>query len=407
MRPTPSFAIKAILLAGLVLAPLSLDAGLLQTGCLTMAAMVAAMGLTVLVGAAGQLSLAHAFFIAVGAYSYSYYAGVDSPPAQGLGLPTLLALVLAVLTSGAFGLAFSPISGRLRGIYLGVASLSLVFIGEFAYDSFRAISGGFNGRAAPALNLLGLEFSNAHQPVLLGVPFGKLEKLWLLELALTIGAYVFARNVLRGRMGRAMQTVRDSEVAAAVMGVDVRRAKAGAFVLSSMYAGLGGVMLALAIGRVTSSNFGLALSIGYLAAVVIGGLGSVFGAVLGAFFVTAGPLLINRYSDTIPGIAQPGSFGYDGSVVASLAYGTATILVVMFEPGGLAAVGKRLSGLSGRGTSSSAASPGAAGPQVQSNVLVRMRTVLLDLDQRFVWNNWPRRSSAATSESTYLTKEIA
>lgn len=346
----PGRLVRAALLVLLVLAPLQLDAGLLQTGCLTMAAIVAAMGLTILVGAAGQLSLAHAFFLAVGAYSYAFYAGPTSSAAaaKGLGLPTMVAMVLAVLTSGAVGLLFSPISGRLRGIYLGVASLSLVFIGEFLYENVRSVTGGFNGRAAVPFNLLGLEFSNKSKPVVLGVPFGKLEKLWLLELALTILAYLFARNVLRGRMGRAMQTMRDSEVAAAVMGVDVQRTKAGAFVLSSMYGGLGGVMLALAIGRVTPANFGLALSIAYLAAIVIGGLGSVSGAVVGSIFVTAGPLLMNRYSDSLPFLAQPGSFGYDGSTVAALLYGAAVIAVVLFEPGGLVALGHRLTALRGR-----------------------------------------------------------
>ena len=97
---------------------------------------------------------------------------------------------------------------------------------------------------------------------MLNVPFERYEKLWYLFLFLTIAAYIFANNVLRGRMGRAMQTMRDSEVAAAVMGVDVRRTKAGVFVLSSMYAGLAGVLVALAFSRVTPDYFNLNLSIG-------------------------------------------------------------------------------------------------------------------------------------------------
>ena len=348
----PATLARLALVAVMLVLPLYIDAGLLQIGLFTMAAIVAAIGLTVLVGAAGQLSLAHAFFIAVGAYSYAYFAGSSgvqgASSAKGLGLPTVPAAVLAVLVAGLAGLAFSPISGRLKGIYLGVASLSLVFIGEFLYENVRSVTGGFNGRAVAAFNLLGLEFSSKEKLTVLGVPFGKLEKLWYLDLVVVVLAYLFARNVLRGRMGRAMQTVRDSEVAAAVMGVDVRRTKAGAFVLSSMYAGLGGVLFALASGRITPTTFGLVLSIGYLAAIVIGGLGSVGGAALGAFFVTAGPLLINRYSGSLPFVAQPGSFGYDGGNIAALAYGAAVIAVVMFEPGGLVALGRRLAGLAPR-----------------------------------------------------------
>ena len=351
-RLRPAVLARAGLLLVLLALPLYIDAGLLQIGLFTMASIVAAIGLTVLVGAAGQLSLAHAFFIALGAYAYAYFAGSSgvqgAASAKGLGLPTVVAAVLAVLVAGFAGLLFSPISGRLKGIYLGVASLSLVFIGEFLYENVRSVTGGFNGRAVAAFNLLGFEFSGKSEVTVLGVPFGKLEKLWYLDLVVVVLAYVFARNVLRGRMGRAMQTVRDSEVAAAVMGVDVVRTKAGAFVLSSMYAGLGGVLFALASGRITPSSFGLVLSISYLAAIVIGGLGSVGGATLGAFFVTAGPLLINRYSSSLPFVAEPGSFGYDGGKIAALAYGAAVIAVVMFEPGGLVALGRRLSGLAPR-----------------------------------------------------------
>lgn len=339
---------KAALVLLVAVLPLYIDTSLLTIGLFTMAAVVASIGLTILVGSAGQLSLAHAFFLAVGGYGYAYLAGesgvAGAASAKGLGLDPLLAAVLAVLAAGAAGLVFSPIASRLRGIYLGVASLSLVFIGEFLYENWRVVTGGFNGRAAPPFSLFGWDFTADNTLVVAGVPFGRFEKLWELFLVIVVLSYAFAKNVLRGRMGRAMNTVRDSEVAAAVMGVDVRRTKAGAFVLSSMYAGLGGVMVALAFGRLTPSYFNLALSIGFLAAIVIGGLGSVGGAAIGAFFVTGGPLLITRYSSSLPFVADTGSGGYDGGKVAALLYGLAVVLVVLFEPGGLAAIGKRLIG---------------------------------------------------------------
>jgi branched-chain amino acid transport system permease protein len=339
-------SLRVVLVLVMAVLPLYIDTSLLTIGLFTMAAVVAAIGLTILVGAAGQLSLAHAFFLAVGGYGYAYLSGssgvAGASSAKGLGLDPLLAGVLAVLAAGFAGLLFSPIASRLRGIYLGVASLSLVFIGEFLYENLRSVSGGFNGRAAPPFSLFGFDFTDAQTLVVAGVPFGRFEKLWELFLVLVVLSYVFATNVLRGRMGRAMQTVRDSEVAAAVMGVDVRRTKAGAFVLSSMYAGLGGVMVALAFGRLTPSYFNLALSIGFLAAIVVGGLGSTGGAVIGAFFVTGGPLLITRYASSLPFISPSGSGGYDGGKAAALLYGLAVVLVVLFEPGGLAALGKRL-----------------------------------------------------------------
>jgi len=137
-------------------------------------------------------------------------------------------------------------------------------------------------------------------------------------------------------------------VAAATMGVDIRRTKAGVFGLSSMYAGLAGVMVALAFTQVTPDYFNLPLSITYLAMVVIGGLGSVGGAALGAVFVTALPTLLSRYSGSLPFVAAPASGGYDAERISFALYGLAIVLVVMFEPGGLSALGKRLTGRVGR-----------------------------------------------------------
>lgn len=341
--------VRMVLVLILAVLPLYLDNSLLLAGLFSMAAVIGAIGLTILTGAAGQLSLAHAFFLAVGAYSYSYFAGLPDPSkaskAHGLGLPPLLAMVLAVATAGVVGLLFSPIAGRLRGIYLGVASLSLVFVGSFIYENARGLTGGFNGRAATDFSLFGFHFAADNPPLtVLNVPYGRFERLWYLFLVLAVLAYIFGANVLRGRMGRAMQTMRDSEVAAATMGVDIRRLKAGVFALSSMYAGLAGVLVALAFTRVTPDYFILPLSISYLAMVVIGGLGSIGGATLGAVFVTALPTLLSRYSSSLPFVAAPASGGYDAGKISQFLYGLAVVLVVIFEPGGLSALGKRMTG---------------------------------------------------------------
>jgi branched-chain amino acid transport system permease protein len=353
-RPgTPTLA-RVGLVVVLAVLPLYLDTSLLQTGLFAMAAVIGAIGLTILAGTAGQLSLAHAFFLAVGAYSYSYFAGVPDPShasrAAGLGLPPALAMVLAVGVAGLTGLLFSPIASRLRGIYLGVASLSLVFIGSFLYENLRELTGGFNGRPATDFSLLGFRFGADHPPLtVLNVPFGRFERLWYLFLVLTVAGYIFGVNVLRGRMGRAMQTMRDSETAAAAMGVDIRRTKAGAFILSSTYAGLAGVLISLAFTRVTPDYFILPLSISYLAMVVIGGLGSIGGASVGAVFVTVLPPMLSRYSDSLPFVAAAGSGGYDAGKITAVLYGAAVILIVLFEPGGLSALGARVARRTRRG----------------------------------------------------------
>nr|WP_231905696.1 branched-chain amino acid ABC transporter permease [Streptomyces davaonensis] len=313
--------------------PFYLDAFWLRIGLFSMAAAVGAVGLGLLSGTAGQLSLGHAFFLAVGAYGYVWLAGEPGP-----GLPPAVALVLAVLLAGAAGGLFSPVAGRVRGIYLGVATLALVFLGHHVLLTADSITGGFNGRSVPPLELGGFSFT-ATDPELtvLGVPFGAEERLWYLGMALFALTWFTARGLRLGRPGRALVALRDSETAAAVMGVHIARYRSAAFVVSSMYAGLAGVMLALAFRRVVPDYFSLALSVDYLAMIVIGGLGSVAGATAGAVFVTALPLLMTRYADQLPLVAAPGTT--DGAVgpteAARYLYGAAIVLILLFAPDGL------------------------------------------------------------------------
>lgn len=330
-----TFATVAVLCA----LPFYLDAFWLRIGLFSMAAAVGAVGLGLLSGTAGQLSLGHAFFLAVGAYGYVWLAGEPGP-----GLPTVVAAVLAVLLTGAAGGLFSPVAGRVRGIYLGVATLALVFLGHHVLLTADSVTGGFNGRSVPPLEVGGFSFSADSELTLLGVPFGAEERLWYLGLALFAVTWFTARGLLRGRPGRALVALRDSETAAAVMGVDVSRYRSAAFVVSSMYAGLAGVLLALSFRRVVPDYFGLVLSVDYLAMIVIGGLGSVAGATVGAVFVTALPLLMTRYADQLPLVAAPGTT--DGTVgpteAARYLYGASIVLILLFAPDGLHGLVRRL-----------------------------------------------------------------
>ena len=355
---TRGSVVKLVLGVGLLLVllvvPLYVEEYWLRAGFAVFAAAIGAIGLNLLTGTAGQLSLAHAFFLAVGAISYTYVSGepggLGVTDLAGLNLPPLLGLVLGVLMAGLMGLLFSPIAARLRGIYLGVASLALVFIGEHVLNTWTSVTGGFNGRRAPDFSLFGFTFTNTDPDLyVLGVPFGESERLWYLGLFLTVGAYVVARNLLRSRPGRALQTLRDSEVAASVMGVNVQRYKARVFFVSSMYAGLAGVLYALSIGSIAPESFGLLLSVNFLAMVVLGGLGSVGGAVLGALFITALPLVLQRYAGAIPLVGtSPGQELFVAGEAARYLFGLAIILVILFEPAGLAGIGHRLRG-HGRG----------------------------------------------------------
>jgi branched-chain amino acid transport system permease protein len=335
------------LLAVLLVVPLYVDEFWLRTGFAVFGAIIGALGLNLLVGTTGQLSLGHAFFLAVGAVTYTYVSGAPggtANPYDGLAWPPLVGMVLGVVAAGLAGLLFSPIAARLRGIYLGIASLGLVFIGDHILNTWGSVTGGFNGRLVPFFSALGFGFGGNDSPTLavLGVPFGQAERLWYLGLVLCVAACWFAANLIRSRPGRALQTLRDSEVAASVMGVNVRDYKAKAFMVSSMYAGLAGVLYALSIGSVAPDSFGLALSVQFLAMIVLGGLGSVWGSILGATFVSALPLVFQQYAGSLPFIVDPGESGIVASQAAAFLYGLAIILVVLFEPGGLVGLARRL-----------------------------------------------------------------
>ncbi|HEX6025210.1 MAG TPA: branched-chain amino acid ABC transporter permease [Solirubrobacter sp.] len=327
-------AVAVVVVVVLAALPLYLESFWLQTALFAMAAMVAAIGLSLLVGIAGQLSLAHAFFVAIGAYGYSYLAERIAP---------LLALIAAVLLAGLAGALFSPISGRVKGIYLGLASLGLVFLGQHILQNATGITGGYSGIAVPPFELFGFSFSGTSPDslVILGVPFGALERLWYLGVVLVAVAVWYGRNLVRSRPGRALATLRDSEVAAEVMGVDVVRYRAAAFCVSSMYAGLGGVLMALAFGRIVPESFGLLLSIDFLVMIVIGGAGSVGGAAAGALFVTALPLVLNHYSGSLPLLAEPGTGGVGAAEFSRFVYGAAIVAVLLFARGGLAGLAAR------------------------------------------------------------------
>ncbi|PBC60299.1 branched-chain amino acid ABC transporter permease [Streptomyces sp. Tue6028] len=327
----------AVLLLAL---PFYLDRFWLQAGLFAMAAAIGAIGLNLLTGATGQLSMGHAFFLAVGAYGYCVFAADGGDGLTGLGLPSWLAAVLAVLVAGVAGGLFSPIAGRLRGAYLGIATLALIFIGQHVLFNARDLTGGFNGRDVPPLSLFGLTFDD-REVVVAAVPFGSAEKLWYAGLVLLLGCALFARGVLRGRPGRAMNAIRDHRIAAGVMGVPVARYRAAVFVLSSMYAGLAGVLLALVFQRTVPDYFGITLSLDYLAMIVIGGLGSVAGAVVGAVFVSLLPQLLTRYSDALPLVSDPGTGGIAPGEAARYLYGAAVVAVVLFLPGGLVRLAAR------------------------------------------------------------------
>lgn len=350
-------AIYAVLM---FIAPLYLDSAMMTNAEYVMTGAVGGFGLTMLLGQAGLLSLAQAAFMLVGAISYTvlsaetqYAPGSETEVYHiGFGWPPLLALIGAIVISGLAGGLFSPISARLRGIYLGLASLALVYIMFYISKTFPEIAGHASGRPVPGFSIFGFEVvpTGPTELYIMNVPIGSAERTFWLFAVLAGIAYVLARGAVNGRIGRAWRAVRDNDAAATVMGVNVARTKAMAFIISSAYAGLSGVMTVWMLQLLTPDEsaevgkFSLVTSISYLAVVVIGGMGSLLGAVVGAAIVIAGPPILNAAMQG-GGSAVTSGTAFSPTVIATFVYGALIVLIIMFEPRGFAGIGNRILGL--------------------------------------------------------------
>lgn len=263
---------------------------------------IGALGLNILTGLAGQVSLGHAFFMAVGAYTAAVL-GSEPGALWGLGLPIWIWLPLAGVVPAVLGILIAPTAVRVRGLYLAIVTLGLVFIGEYLWRNLDFITGGSqSGRTFPALEL---RLWRGGEPVLtLAEPstwFGVLNmsataKTYLFVLLLTVLLTVAAKNLQRTRTGRAFMSIRDRDVAAEVMGVNEYRTKTVAFAISSFYAGIAGALLASFIGRTIPEQWDLLLSVEFIAIILIGGIGTVSGTLLGAAFVTILPRLVEDFT---------------------------------------------------------------------------------------------------------------
>lgn len=303
---------------------------------------IGGIGLNLLTGYTGQVSLGQAFFVAVGAYSAAYFGGQR-------GWPMLAWLAMAALLGGALGAAIGPIALRLRGNYLAIVTLGLLFVGEYVFSQWDDVTGGGRGtRVRASLEIGPFDFASLE---LFGRSFSRSQGLfWLLWLVVALVA-LLAKNIVRSRPGRAMQAIRDRDVAAEVVGVSLLRYKLGAFAVSSAIAAVAGGFYGAGLQQfVSPSEFGgvlgLVLSIQFIAVIIIGGMGTIFGAVLGALVVAGTPRVIQQYSANLPFLVErPGDSGIIS--VASfnnLIFGVLIIVFLLAEPLGLAALWERAKG---------------------------------------------------------------
>jgi branched-chain amino acid transport system permease protein len=324
-------ALLAVAVAAIVL-PFALDAGQLTTATFVVIAAIGALGLNVLTGYTGQVSLGHAFFLATGAYTGAVLGG-------NLHLTAAIWLPAAGVVAALCGALVGPTALRLHGLYLAIVTIGLVYIGQHVWFNVPSISGGPGGRAFPPVSFGPFDFATGQQLTIGGLVIDHNGLYYYLALLILAVAMAYVWNVSRGRPGRAMQAVREREIAAAVMGVDLARTKISAFVISSFLAGVSGALYASYLSFVTPDQWNVLLSVQYVAAIIVGGIGTVWGPVLGSIVIFALPSVLQSL------IPQSGSGGLPVDDIASIAFGVLIIAFFVFEPRGVVGLGARLASL--------------------------------------------------------------
>ncbi|HZU70837.1 MAG TPA: branched-chain amino acid ABC transporter permease [Ktedonobacteraceae bacterium] len=312
----------------------------------TLIAAIAAISLNVLSGYTGQISLGIAFFMAIGAYTSAWLGGnipTSSFDPLGLGLPFIIWLPAAGIVAALAGALIGPTALRLKGFYLGIVTLALIFIGQYLFFNVRSVTGGPQGRTFPVPAIGDAVFSQ--QNSYFGIALTSGQQYFLLILIVLVLVAVFVYNVVRTRAGRAFQAVRDNEIGASIMGVNLFEAKMGSFILSSFIAGIAGALFASYSQYIIPDYWSLALSIQFVAAIIIGGVASVWGSILGAAFVFGLPLIIDHFN-LLP-VASGSGMISSGDLNAFI-YGLLTIVFLLFEPGGVIGLARRIQGLNRR-----------------------------------------------------------
>lgn len=270
---------------------------------------VAGLGLMLLTGTTGQVSLGHSAFMALGCFLCVNF--LDS------GMPFLLAFVLAGIVTGLIGAVIAVPALKLHGVYLSIFTLALAILADDLVVILEPWTGGVNGRMAPDFTLFGASMNRWANP----------EGWYFLALGTAIAVTLLYRNLLRSPLGRAFAAVRDSEISAQAMGIDVARTKTLAFGLSCAFAGLGGALMGFFAGAFNNETFNFLISIQLLMMIIIGGLGFIHGAFLGAAVIAFLPQALSMATDFMGSASIPGlEVGVFGAIL---------IAFILFEPMGL------------------------------------------------------------------------
>lgn len=283
-------------------------------------AVIGAVGLNLLTGFTGQISLGHAAFMGVGGYTLAILV-------TRYNFSFWLALPCAGLVSAFFGVIIGSASLRVKGLYLSIATLAAQFIFSFIFIRWESVTHGIRGINIPA-------------PTLGSIHFDTEQKFYFLTLFITVLAVAYARNLVRAPMGRAFVAIRERDIAAEIMGINLFKYKLIAFAISSFYAGIGGALLVSFMKLVTPPHFPFSLSIHYLAMIITGGLGSILGSIFGAIFMTLIPELLNLLTSYLNEIVS----GLETIFIPlkEAVFGVLIVIFLIFEPRGLVAIWYRI-----------------------------------------------------------------
>ena len=281
---------------------------------------LAALGLNILTGYAGQLSLGSAAFMAVGAYAaYNFQLRIE-------GIPIVLTLLLAGGCAAAVGVLFGLPSLRIKGFYLAVATLAAQFFVVWALTKFSWFSNESSSGviSVPRFDLFGLAINT---PV----------RKYLFVLAIVCVMALLAKNLVRSSTGRAWMAVRDMDVAAEVIGIALMRTKLTAFAVSSFFCGVAGALYAFCyLGSVEPDGFSLDLSFRILFMIIIGGVGSILGAFLGSAFILLLPILLDNLLPPLAALLHLPFTNAAVSHIQMMVFGALIIFFLVVEPHGLA-----------------------------------------------------------------------
>lgn len=279
-------------------------------------AAIAAIGLNILVGYTGQISLGHGAFFGVGAYAAAVLA-------TRFGVGFYLAIPAAGVVTALVGMIFGIPSGRLKGLYLTIATLAGQFIIEYVLVHWDSVTQGTMGITLPSPRILQWEVVGDR-------PF-----FFMIFVSLVAMTW-FAVNIMRSKYGRAFIAIRDNDRAAEGMGIPIFKYKLLSFAISSFYAGFAGALWAYYMVSVTAEPFNLGLSVEYIAMVIIGGMGNIPGAIFGATFITLLNELLRYITGLLMNLGFITSSGLNMAPLREFVFGLAIVLFILFEPRGIA-----------------------------------------------------------------------